>query len=68
MDLITLGFSFTRLHIALLLYDFAISHVFYVLVLAVCILAVGRSGVCSLGLYPLDAPLSASKIHPLSKT
>jgi len=38
-----------------------------VLVLDVCILAMQRPGVCSLCLYPLDAPFGDNKIHPLSK-
>ena len=36
-----------------------------VLVLAVCILAMQRPGVCSLCLYPLDASFWVNKIHPL---
>ena len=63
-------FFFPRLHIALVLYDFAICERVFcvrVLVLTVCILVMQRPGVCSLCLYSLDAPFRTNKIHPLSK-
>ena len=60
---------FPRLHIALVLYDFAICRCFYihVLELAVYILDVQRPSVRFLCLYHLYASFRVNKIYPFSK-